>query len=177
MTATQEAILDAATRVITRDGAARLTLDAVAREAGVSKGGLLYHYPSKDALLMAALDAHLGAFEQALTAREATDPQPLGRFARANFTVTLDGDPQPDASAAVIGAIALNPNLLAPVRDRYAGWRARAEADGLPPGLGTLIALAADGLWLADLLGLGAPDDVTRAQVRDTVERLTRGDA
>ena len=28
-----------------------LTLDAVAKQAGISKGGLLYHYPNKEALL------------------------------------------------------------------------------------------------------------------------------
>ena len=175
MTPTQQAILDAAAQVITRDGAARLTLDAVAREAGVSKGGLLYHYPSKDALLEAALDAHLSAFEAELTARESADPGTRGRFARANFEATVGGDPQPDASAAIIAAIALNPELLVPVRERYAGWRARAEADGLSPGLGTLIALAADGLWLADLFGLGAPDGETRAALQATVARLTGG--
>ncbi|HZB75928.1 MAG TPA: TetR family transcriptional regulator, partial [Solirubrobacteraceae bacterium] len=40
----REALLDAAIRVIRRDGAQKLTLDAVAAEAGVSKGGILYHF-------------------------------------------------------------------------------------------------------------------------------------
>ena len=43
----RQAILEAAERVVTEAGAAHLTLDAVAGKAGVSKGGLLYHFPSK----------------------------------------------------------------------------------------------------------------------------------
>ena len=42
---------------IRRDGAAALTLDAVAAEAGVSKGGVLYHFGSKRALIDGLLDA------------------------------------------------------------------------------------------------------------------------
>ncbi|MFV0286422.1 MAG: TetR family transcriptional regulator, partial [Demequina sp.] len=46
---TKRLILEAASRVVLRDGLAA-SLDAVAAEAGVSKGGLLYHYASKAAL-------------------------------------------------------------------------------------------------------------------------------
>jgi AcrR family transcriptional regulator len=44
-------ILDAAADVITARGISAFTLDAVAQAAGVSKGGLLYHFSSKDSLI------------------------------------------------------------------------------------------------------------------------------
>src|SRR6185295_10015043 len=47
----REEILEATRRVLLRDGLAATTLDAVAREVGVSKTALYYYYPSKDALL------------------------------------------------------------------------------------------------------------------------------
>ena len=47
----QQQVLDAAERVVGRDGAANLTVDAVAREAGVSKASVLYDYKSKQALI------------------------------------------------------------------------------------------------------------------------------
>lgn len=47
----REEILDAARRVLLRNGIAGTTLDAVAREVGVSKAALYYYFPSKDALL------------------------------------------------------------------------------------------------------------------------------
>ncbi len=46
-------LLEAASRVILSDGVAQLTLEAVALEANVSKGGLQYHYPTKDELIIA----------------------------------------------------------------------------------------------------------------------------
>jgi AcrR family transcriptional regulator len=39
-------ILDAASKIVNQRGIFNLTLEAVAEEAGISKGGLLYHYPS-----------------------------------------------------------------------------------------------------------------------------------
>lgn len=47
----REEILESARRVLLRNGIAATTLDAVAKEVGVSKTALYYYYPSKDALL------------------------------------------------------------------------------------------------------------------------------
>lgn len=47
----RDGLLDAAERVVLRDGATHLTIDAVAREAGVSKGGVLYAFETKDTLI------------------------------------------------------------------------------------------------------------------------------
>jgi AcrR family transcriptional regulator len=46
----REEILDAARKVLLRSGLAAMTLEAVAAEAGMSKTGLYYYFPSKDAL-------------------------------------------------------------------------------------------------------------------------------
>ena len=50
-TDTRERILRAAMKVAARQGSGNVSLDAVAAEAGVSKGGLLYHFPNKIALM------------------------------------------------------------------------------------------------------------------------------
>ena len=60
------ALLDAAVAVIRRDGARALTLDAVAAEAGVSKGGVLYHFNTKRALIDGLLARWLDDFEARL---------------------------------------------------------------------------------------------------------------
>ncbi|MGH3356353.1 MAG: TetR/AcrR family transcriptional regulator, partial [Nocardioidaceae bacterium] len=49
-------VLAAATKVALRDGPGAVTIDAVVSEAGMSRGGVLYHFPSKDALLQALVD-------------------------------------------------------------------------------------------------------------------------
>src|ERR1035438_3992257 len=51
MVSTRESVLLAAIDLIIREGVDSLTLDRVAREAGVSKGGLLYHYAGKEQLI------------------------------------------------------------------------------------------------------------------------------
>ena len=50
MASARDRVLDAYETLLIEVGAAAATLDAVAAAAGVSKGGLLYHFASKDAL-------------------------------------------------------------------------------------------------------------------------------
>src|SRR5689334_4878280 len=70
---TRTRLLDAATEVLLRDGAQALTLDAVAKQAQVSKGGLLYHFPSKQALVAGMVQRLVGQFDDAL-ARAGDEP-------------------------------------------------------------------------------------------------------
>jgi len=183
---TARAIIDAANRIVRRDGVARLTLDAVAREAGLSKGGLLYHFPSKNALIAGMTATLLEDFEGEVRRRSGADDEETGRWLRAYVLATADDEPgthdeaddEPgarDETAALIAAIATSPDLMAPLQRRYALWQQQVEADGLPPATATLVRLAADGLWLADLLGLAPPTGKLRAEVVMAMLGLTRG--
>ena len=69
-TDTRKRLLDAAASVVRRDGAKALTLDAVAAEAGVSKGGLLYHFKTKRDLLDAMLEGWVEEFGTEIAAAE-----------------------------------------------------------------------------------------------------------
>lgn len=55
-TTDRQVILDAVERVVARDGAANLTIDAIATEAGVTKATVLYDYKSKQALVEAVVE-------------------------------------------------------------------------------------------------------------------------
>ncbi len=66
-----EDILSAAERVFARDGFAATTMDAIAREAGVSKGGLYRHVASKDELFLTILARSASELESLL--REACE--------------------------------------------------------------------------------------------------------
>jgi AcrR family transcriptional regulator len=52
----RDAVLDAFEELLIDVGERAATLDAVAKRAGVSKGGLLYHFPNKEALIAATLE-------------------------------------------------------------------------------------------------------------------------
>jgi AcrR family transcriptional regulator len=165
VTETRTRLLAAATEVIARQGSKDLTLQAVAREAGVSKGGLLYHFPTKAALVQALVGQAVDEVDSFLAAAVATDFSP-GAFSRAYVGVTMAPD---DAGAgatlatALLATAASDPHLLQPLRDAYERWNDSLRADGLPPGIALVIRLAADGWWLAHITGLGtlaAQEDV-----------------
>ncbi len=170
-------ILHAASRVIRRAGSLNLTLEAVAREAGVSKGGLLYHFANKETLIAALIQLELDSGERVLDDLQARDLHTQGSWARANLALTLKINPARDVSAGLLAAVALNPGLLEPVRARYQAWQYAAETDGLEPGLGTLLRLAMDGLWLCELLDLAPPRGADREALVELVGRLSAAGA
>lgn len=158
-TSNKTALLEAAVRVASRDGAARLTLDAVAQEAGVSKGGLLYHFASKEALLSGLLSWELDSFGAALEARCGSDPAP-GAYLRAYLELSLNvGSLR--VPLGVLASYAFEPEALSELNTRLLGWRERA-CQGLEEVPALTLVLAADGAWLAALLG--AP--ISSAQAR-----------
>jgi AcrR family transcriptional regulator len=82
---TRDELLRATVRVVAEEGLPRLTLDAVARAAGVSKGGLLYHFPTKEALIRALIETFIAEWDRAMAREYARDPEPEkpGRWLRA----------------------------------------------------------------------------------------------
>ncbi len=75
-------ICEAAIAIAGRDGFAAMSLDAVAAEAGVSKGGLLYHFGTKEELVHGTLEHFSEAGRQMLLERIAKDPTAHMRWAR-----------------------------------------------------------------------------------------------
>jgi AcrR family transcriptional regulator len=153
---TRALLLDAAIAVIRRDGAQAVTLEAVAAEAGVSKGGLLYHFKTKRELLDALVARWLEEFDADIRAR--------GGFMPGYVRASDLGDEQRGPELGLLAALIAEPETLAAVRERYARWQAEVVATG-DPVESTLVRLAADGLWLADLLGLAPPTGELRRQV------------
>ena len=152
---TRARLLDAASTVIRRDGPQALTLDAVAAQAGVSKGGLLYHFKSKRELLDALVARWMDEFQRDIDAAP-------GNFAES-YVRASDGAKAEEAG--LLAALVADPGVLAAVRDRHAAWQDRIATEGGDPVDATVARLAADGLWLADLLGIAPPGGELGAQV------------
>jgi AcrR family transcriptional regulator len=154
---TKQKLLDAAGAVVRRDGPQALTLDAVAAEAGVSKGGLLYHYGTKRELIEALVARWLADFQ---TDIDAADPHFVRGYVRASDPAGQIAD-----EVGMLAALIADPSVLRTVRDRYGIWQDRVEREGSDPVDATVARLAADGLWLAELLGMGPPRGRLREQV------------
>lgn len=107
-------ILSAAAALARDIGPGNLSLDAVAERAGVSKGGLLYHFPSKSKLLEALVEQHLHEFDGALTDKEKSRGGGQNSLAAAYLDMFVVEQALPPPSG-VLAALAENPELLAPV--------------------------------------------------------------
>jgi len=180
---TIQLILTAAERVVLRDGVMCLTVEAVAREAKLSKGGVLYHFATKESLIQAMLDRLIQYCEQEIAQHQENDTAP-GHWTRAYVRKTLapltsypgeaDFPKSKEVGAGLIVAAATNPKLLEPLRKRFRTWQRAIERDGISPTRATVIRLAVDGLWLADVLGIWSLSDKLRRQVLNDLIRLTR---
>jgi AcrR family transcriptional regulator len=171
----RDRLLNAAEAVVARDGVSNLTLETVAREAGVSKGGLLYHFPSKSALISAIVE-RLGERCQRDQARVlAGDTGKPGAFARAYLAIRSEPvDPQTrPMHIALLAAAGTDPQYLEPFRRRLVEWQQRLEADGIDPVTATVVRLAIDGLGLMSLLGLPGPEGELRQKVIERLREMT----
>ncbi|MER7015596.1 TetR/AcrR family transcriptional regulator [Saccharopolyspora sp. NPDC000359] len=177
---TRERILDALQRILINKGTAAVTLESVAAEAGVSKGGLLYHFRSKQAMLQGLtlrLEDEARA-EFALATRNGVD------VVRYFLETSL---PSSDAELAlywsVIAALRSAEGLdeagtevLAEVFGRWSELLTDYIGD---PVLAEIVRLVGDGLYLSALSGLPRPDPDLLRQVFDRLLAQvaeTRGD-
>lgn len=173
---TRERILQAANVVAMRDGVLNLTLEAVAKEAGLSKGGLLYHFPNKDALVTGLVEQYTGEFEALLQGEGGPSDQGSGSFTRAFIDATFRSFPAPPRfNAALLAAVALNPELLQGLQKQFAHWHERIENDGLDPTLASLLRYATDGVWISELLGIAPPNEELRTKLHRLMLKLTEG--
>lgn len=160
----REALLDAAERVAIRQGAAHLTLDAVAKEAKVAKGGLIYHFPSKKALFQAMLVRALELYGQSVQASLA-DPANHGDPALARIRLLTSSGKRLEQVSTIIISIAVNyPELLQVLQKRSVSFYENLAQDKL--GDRAVIAmLAVHGLFLMERLGVGPFKPKQRAQL------------
>ncbi|MFD9870840.1 TetR/AcrR family transcriptional regulator [Streptomyces niveus] len=164
-------ILEAATRVVQREGVKSVTFDSVAAESGLTKGGLLYHFASRDDLVQ-AIHQHLAdQWENDMIAAagkpasEATPTERLAAYARvaiqsatrAELLFMLEGSTTAQHAAPWDA-----------VMERWTPPPAAATDD--PAALDRFIArLAADGLWLYESLTDARLDPELRRAVAERI--------
>src|SRR5262249_32070579 len=141
-------VLTAAAQVILRQGVGAFTLETVAQEAGVTKGGVLHHFPAKEALLEGVIGRVIERFEARLNAELAAEPpgQP-GRWLRAYIRCLFAAQGEElNLIPALATAVGADHQTLARMRALVAGSQQAAIRDGLDPTQATLVRLAADGV-------------------------------
>jgi AcrR family transcriptional regulator len=167
--ATRDRLLQATSHIIQTQGVERLTLDAVAKEAQVSKGGLLYHFASKEALVVGVIQYLMDDFDAAIVHELAQDhaPNSPGKWLRAYVQATFNYKILPiSLITSLFSAVTNNPEeLLKPVQSRFDDWQQKMEVSGLDPVRANLVRLATDGLGTNEMFGLSVTDDAMRQQL------------
>ncbi|WP_156290326.1 TetR/AcrR family transcriptional regulator [Oceanobacillus salinisoli] len=159
-------ILDAASKIVNEQGIFNLTLDAVAKEAGLSKGGLLYHYPSKEELVKGMVAYLANNYQEKIAKDMEGDPEDKGKWLRAYVNVTFNQSEQnKQKNAVLLAAKAVDFQLLDPIRDLYKSWEKELENDGVDPMKAAIIQLAADGVWLSELFDINRMEDKKKEEV------------
>lgn len=148
-------ILEAAARIVGQAGAAHLTMDAVAAESGLSKGGVLYHFPSKRSLLEGMLQKVLEDIELRTGGyRDAFGSTP-GAALRARIRADSEQSPAERGMAlALLATAAEDPELLDPAREFIRGAFDEIRDVSGDADFALILLLATEGLRFLDMLDL-----------------------
>ncbi|RYX98095.1 MAG: TetR/AcrR family transcriptional regulator [Comamonadaceae bacterium] len=168
-------LLDAALQIVVEEGPQAVTLDAVARRADVTKGGLQHHFPNKQALLDTLFDCLFHDFEGDLQKAIEAEPDTPGRHARAYIRLAFASHADTPSQRALL-LLGLS---WPPYAQRWRESCAKALlADGADPETADrllLCRIAADGLWTSQITGSYALDEQRRDNLLQMLLRLCDG--
>jgi AcrR family transcriptional regulator len=154
----RERILEAASELAHDVGAGNISLDAVAERAGISKGGLLYNFPTKLQLLRALVARHVERMEaQTLDAlqRQGGDGDALIR-AVLEASCIVEPDTKRPKPTGILAAIAEDPDLIVPVREYHRRLIRRLRETSPQPERAFVAFLALEGLQAQNLFEIDA---------------------
>jgi AcrR family transcriptional regulator len=174
---TRAALLRAAAEAMAERGT-KVSLAHVAERAGVSKSGLLHHFPSRDALIVALVeDANRRLHETVLTHLEPSETEP-GKLLRAYVRALCSPSEalsQYFTSAPTWAGVGQIPAAAEALQSDAAWWAEQLSADGLHPERVLVVRRAAEGTAAA--LAAGEESAESLARVRELLLNLTRGAA
>ncbi|WP_230530004.1 TetR/AcrR family transcriptional regulator [Microvirga roseola] len=173
----REKILDAAAELVGEIGAGRLTLDAVAERAGLSKGGLLYNFPTKEALLQGMIQRmieQVAAEREVLREQAGPGPNLEARVVTKTLLNICCGGKMQDVATGMLAATAENPGLLDPVRQviKETLKQLKSTSDDVDAAL--VAWLATEGLSSLEMHKLSPFSEEDRNRIMAAIERLLK---
>lgn len=168
----RQKVLDAARRIVESRGAGHLTFEMLAEESGVTRGGITYHFPTKEDLLRALIEADIADWNSAAEQLGGSD-LPCAKAARmighVRTCLAEDDDAHRRFVTGLLSAAMVDPGLLDPIRshvDReFADWRwDDADLERY------LLLLAADGLFWSRLFAISPLPEAVRPRLAALIE-------
>ncbi|MGP4023205.1 TetR/AcrR family transcriptional regulator [Actinomadura sp. 3N407] len=175
----RQRILDGALELLRAEGGGKITLDAAARQAGVTKPGLMYHFATKDALMLGVVEYAADRWERRLLdylgqpLETAAPHQRIRAYVRVSLTEEFDR-----ADFAIFADALYRDALGAAWVRRFDPWL--ALPDDLPEaerGRLTAARLLADGYWTAAATGVFPVPERDRAQILAVADHLLNDEA
>lgn len=151
-TITREGLLEIAERIVRNEGAAGLTIDALAKAAGISKGGVQYSFSSKDDLVRALIERWTRQFDELLGEMDGVPPVDL---IRKYIKVMRSSQAAMNAKmAGLMMAYIQNPQNVVETRQWYRSMFERLGGGENDAQAARVALLAIEGLFLLRIAGI-----------------------
>lgn len=170
----REKILASARHIVERNGAGALTFDELVRESGITRGGITYHFPTKEDLLRGLLEADFRQWDDAEAAHTPSDCDPeTARLLGFIRTLTAQDESHRRFLCGMLSAATLDPSLMDPCRKELRGRLGRNRWTERDLRL-HLVHLAAEGLMWQELFQMYSMPAPARARLVALMEELAR---
>ncbi|CAM5181057.1 Transcriptional regulator, TetR family OS=Castellaniella defragrans (strain DSM / CCUG 39792/ 65Phen) OX=1437824 GN=BN940_09336 PE=4 SV=1 [Castellaniella denitrificans] len=161
----REVLLDLAEDIVRTKGAASLTIEALARAAGITKGGVQYSFASKAALIEAIGARWLIRYEELLEHHGGSATTPVERV-KAHVAATFEDENSADGKAAsVMTMLMQTPEFLQGTREWYRDKLENVDTTTSEGRMARLAFLAAEGAFYLRFLKLMEIDDTQWAAI------------
>jgi AcrR family transcriptional regulator len=172
---TRQRILDCAAETILEKGLSGMTLDGVAQLAGVSKGGLLHHFPSKQHLVDAIVTDLHGQFVVKWQKLVDNDPVESGRHTRAYLrALRYERD---EMACKLCNILVVEDRNNVTMKTLWGGFVSsllqQARNSGADPITLAIVQLATDGLWLSEVDGVLKIAPEFQQDIFDRLDEMT----
>jgi AcrR family transcriptional regulator len=186
---TRDRILDAVMKLIRDGGVHAVTLSAVCRLAKLSKGGLVHHFPSKDALIDAFLDRAAGQYMEYMDTKLARVPKDHGQWTCAWLDLFLRNpkasgpqtsgreersDLGDEQCTAVMLALIQSSGRAGMAKDLFDQVFRNMRADGVSLDLATTLLVTLDGFWFQSVIEEAAEVQARATRLRRQLQKSVR---
>lgn len=169
----RDRIMAAAVELANEVGPGHVSLEAVAQRAGISKGGLLYNFPSKAKLLEAIVAYHLDKFEEHLLDKTKDKGDKANSVISACVDIyEVDCKKDMPPASGILAALVENPNLLVPARDFSRRLIDRIRSNSSNEASALVVYMALEGLRCLPLLDMDVLSGEERKLLIEELRRM-----
>jgi len=168
----REALINSAIQLLQVDGVNALTLDAVAKKANTSKGGLLYHFPNKQALIEGIVQDIYEKFSEEFFIL--VEKETKNRYTKAYIKLCFDDLSK--HSDLYVGSMVVPFLENKNVQEIYQNILDHLKQDELDDTTVDLIRLTIDGVYYNKFSTLAPLTEVEMDEIKQRLYRLAKGE-